>query len=121
MTNEAIILNERIRLYEAGKIGGTGRKMEIQMEAGSTKTIEEPEQIHSFLRWKEYGFSVRKGEKAVTKLEIWKHVTQKKKEETADGDETADRERMFKKETCFFTGAQVEPRKERKQHDGTKI
>lgn len=114
MTNEMIILNERIRLYEAGKISGTGRKMKIRTEDGGTKLIEEPEQIHSFSRWKEYGYAVRKGEKAVTKLEIWKCAERKKKEEKPE-EEGETVERIFKKATFFFTASQVEPLKEWKK------
>lgn len=78
MTNEMIIFNARLALMEDGKIGGTGRMMEIEDEDGEKRKIEEPEEIHTFLIWKELGFSVKKGEKAIAKFDIWKY-TQKKK------------------------------------------
>lgn len=107
MTNEMIIMNERIRLYDEGKIKGTGRTMEISMEDGTKKNIEEPEPIHTFLRWKEYGYSVKKGEKAIAQLEIWKY-TEKKKTDGEDVEEE-NAEHAFKKKAFFFCFAQVEP------------
>ena len=49
MTNEMLIWNERIRLFESGKIGGTGRMIELHAEDGTVKKMEEPEKIHSSL------------------------------------------------------------------------
>lgn len=37
MTNEMLIWNERIRLFESGKIGGTGRMIELHAEDGTVK------------------------------------------------------------------------------------
>lgn len=110
MTNETIIFNERVRLFEAGKISGTGRMIEISMEDGTVKQMEEPEEIHSYSRWREYGYNVRKGEKAVTGVEIWKYA--EKKNEEKDGDEDEGVERIFKKKAFFFTFSQVEPIRE---------
>lgn len=110
MTNEQIIFNVRVQLMEEGKIGSTGRFFEIQNEEGKTEKIPEPEEIHSFSRWKEYGYSVKKGEKAIAKIEIWKKGT--KKEETEEEENAEKKERMFKKVAFFFSPAQVEPIRE---------
>ena len=53
--HEMLIWNERIRLFESGKIGGTGRMIELHAEDGTVKKMEEPEEIHSYSRWQEYG------------------------------------------------------------------
>lgn len=111
MTNEQIILNVRFQLMEEGKIGSTGRFFEMQGENGELKKVPEPEEIHSFLRWKEYGYGVKKGEKAVAKVEIWKYADAKKK----DDEETEEKERIFKKAAFFFASSQVEPLREGKR------
>lgn len=114
MTNEQIILNVRLQLMQDGKIGSTGRYFEIADENGEMRKIPEPEEIHSYSRWHEYGYSVKKGEKAVAKIEIWKCATSKKQEE-ADGEENEEKEQMFKKVAFFFAPSQVEPLREEKR------
>ena len=105
MTNAQIIFNARVQLMEAGKIGTTGRAVEVQNEKGETVIMKEPEEIHTFLAWKEKGYSVRKGEKAVAKFTIWKYVNDKI--ETEDG-EAETRGKCFMKCAAFFSAAQVE-------------
>ena len=113
MTNEQIILNVRLQLMEEGKIGSTGRFFEMQGQDGTLKKVPEPEEIHSFSRWKECGYGVKKGEKAIAKVEIWKYAESKK---TVDGklesDEEETKERIFKKSAFFFSASQVEPLRE---------
>ena len=65
-------------------------------------TISPTEEIHTFAKWKSLGYSVKRGEKAVTKLTIWKH-TSKVNAETQE-EETA----MFMKTAAFFSTSQVE-------------
>lgn len=115
MTNEQIILNVRLQLMEEGKIGSTGRFFEMQGQDGTLKKVPEPEEIHSFSRWKECGYGVKKGEKAIAKIEIWKYAECKK---TDDGKSEADektKERIFKKSAFFFSASQVEPLREGKR------
>lgn len=71
-------------------------------ELVSNGTISESEEIHTFAKWRELGYSVKKGEKAITKLTIWKH-TSKVNAETQE-EETA----MFMKTAAFFSTKQVE-------------
>lgn len=111
MTNEQIILNVRLQLMEEGKIGSTGRFFEMQGQDGTRKKVPEPEEIHSFSRWKECGYGVKKGEKAIAKVEIWKYAESKKPE----SDEEETKERIFKKSAFFFSASQVEPLREGKR------
>ena len=104
MTNEQIILFNRIQLMKDGVIGTTGKQICIEDDEGNKEVIYEPEQIHTFMEWKRRGFSVKKGEKAITKFNIWKHVTKKSKSEDEE-----DEEKMFMKHAFFFSAEQVEP------------
>ena len=104
MTNEQIIFNERIDLMEKGTIGTTGETIVVEDAEGNKMQYNEPEQIHTFLEWKKRGYKVKRGEHAVTKLNIWKHVLKK-----SEKDDEADKEKMFMKLAFFFTASQVEP------------
>lgn len=68
-------------------------------------TISPTEEIHTFAKWKSLGYSVKKGEKCVVKLSIWKHTT---KQITLENGETAEDTRMFMKQAAFFSTSQVE-------------
>jgi hypothetical protein len=103
MTNEQIILFNRIQLMKDGVIGTTGNQICIEDEEGNKEVIYEPEQIHTFMEWKRRGFSVKKGEKAIAQFTIWKHVTKKAKAENEE-----DEEKMFMKQAFFFSAEQVE-------------
>lgn len=85
MTNAQLIMENTLILVMAGKIGAN-------------------DEIHTFAHWKDLGFSVRKGEKAVAKFPIWKMGTRKNN----DGEEE-NTGRMFLKTSAFFSTAQVEP------------
>ena len=104
MTNEQIILFNRIQLMKDGVIGTTGNQICLEDDEGNKEVIYEPEQIHTFMEWKRRGFSVKKGEKAVAQFTIWKHVTKKAKAESEE-----DEEKMFMKRASFFSYEQVEP------------
>lgn len=101
MTNESIIFQERLRLLENGVIKATGRKIEMVSKDGHKDFIDEPEEIHTYSAWKSYGWQVKKGEHAITKLQIWKHT----EKEIEDGEKT---EKMFMKTAYFFVRAQCE-------------
>lgn len=107
MTNAMIILSESIRLMEEGVLHGSGEFVEIEQEDGTKKTIEIPEEIHTFNGWKDLGYNVKKGEHSEIKFSIWKHATkivEKNGEELEVG-------KMFRKVAAFFTAEQVEPTK----------
>ena len=64
--------------------------------------ISENEEIHTYAKWRDLGCAVKRGEKAITKLTIWKHTVKVNKE-------TQEEEaRMFMKTAAFFSTKQVE-------------
>lgn len=83
MTNEQIILSNRVFLMEEGVIGGTGEKFVYKDEKGE-REIEIPEEIHTFQGWKELGRIVKKGEHSVARFPIWQK-SKKKRTQTASG------------------------------------
>ena len=108
MTNEMIIFWNAVDLMNAGLIGTTGRSITVEDAEGNERVMMEPEAIHTFAKWKELGFSVKKGEHAVARFPIWKGAEKVIKDE--EGNETDEKSlRMFRKESCFFSAAQVEP------------
>lgn len=60
--------------------------------------------IITYNAWKELGFQVQKGQKAVAQFTIWKHCNGKVDEET--GEEKPGK--MFMKKASFFTAKQVQ-------------
>lgn len=115
MNNSTIILLNSIDLMNAGIIGTTGRTVVIKDEEGNDKEIMEPEPIHTFQAWKQMGYIVKKGEKSIATIRIWKYtkkvigeakVTDLKTGETTT--EPVESENMFKKDAYFFKRSQVE-------------
>jgi len=114
MTNAMIIFWNSVDLMNAGVIGSTGRTLTVAGPDGEEYEIMEPEPIHTFACWKNLGFSVKKGEKAVARFPIWKGAEKVIKD--GDGNDTDETElKMFRKEACFFSSAQVEPTETRKK------
>lgn len=111
MTNARIIFEESQRLMEEGTLKGTGRIITVEFDDGTTATVEEPEEIHTFNGWKSRGYQVKKGEKSNIKFAIWKHTEKQKPEEEKTGNplEDAPETHIFMKLSAFFTLAQVEP------------
>lgn len=110
MTNEEIIFNTRYQLMKDGIIGTSGKKIEMETPEGEHVTIDEPEELHTFAAWKQLGFAVKKGEHAVAKIVIWKHVDAAKGKNTdsAKDEQNQSAEKMFQKQAYFFTPGQVE-------------
>ncbi len=108
ITNAQIIAYEAQRLLEAGKIKPTGRILTFETSDGETIKIPEAEPIHTFAMWKSLGYKVKKGEHAVTRLDIWKHTGRRNDDET-DPDEAERGGYCFRKTACFFSASQVEP------------
>ncbi len=103
MTNQMIIMTQQQALAEAGILEYTGREIEVTLPDESVMTFKEVEDIHTYAKWKDLGFQVKKGEKAIAQFMIWKYV-QKKKNETDEEKEA----RMFMKRASFFKRSQVE-------------
>ena len=103
MTNEMIILNARFDLMEKGILQGTGNTITVEDENGGKKQIEEPEQIHTYHGWKSLNKQVKKGEKSIATIQIWKHIIKKPKEKDEE-----EQEKMFLTKAFFFTEAQTE-------------
>ena len=110
MTNTMIILMEACRLMEEGVIGTTGRSFEIEDANGNKKTIMEPEPIHTYAVWKSLGYQVKRGEKNIASINIWKAGKGKQSAEADEGDQDGEtsRLRMFRKTAYFFKQSQCE-------------
>ena len=67
------------------------------------------EEIHTFQKWRQLGFSVKKGEKSEIKFPIWKYGGKKQKND--DGEDVVANPHCFMKESAFFKRSQVEPMK----------
>lgn len=93
MTNEAIILNESEKLLKEGKIKG--------IQYGNSII---PEQLNTYQVWKQQGRQVKKGEKAIIQIPLWKHNT---KQLEQDG-EVREVSSMFMKTASLFTIEQTE-------------
>ncbi len=107
ITNHEIITRARMELLEAGKIGTTGRTFVVELPDGETKTFPEPEEIHTYQHWKTLGYQVRKGEKAIAELMIWKYS--QRKTSTEETEETSGKSgKCFMKRSFFFSAGQVD-------------
>lgn len=104
MTNEQIIFKERVSLMNRGIIGTTGRAIQVVGEDGQKRMLAEPEEIHTYAAWRSLGYQVQRGQKAVSKISIWRHTTTKAKDESEE-----DRENMFMTVAAFFSASQVKP------------
>ena len=111
MTNQEIILNERIELVKAGLIAGDENDIiTLTKPNGEIEEIPFPENIYTFMALKNIGYKVKKGQKAICKIRIWKHTTKKESIELKDGTKTEEEiENMFKTTAAFFTIGQCEP------------
>lgn len=103
MTNEAIIFGARLKLMKDGKIGSTGRTIVVEDGEGNKTQMPEPEKIHTYTAWQKLGFQVKRGQKAIDKLQIWKHTVKK-----AEKEDEEDKENMFMVTSSFFSQSQVE-------------
>lgn len=108
MTNAMIILLESVKLMEAGVIKGSG----IKGTTPEGKEIELPEKIHTYQAWKQLGYQVKKGSKAVAQFPVWKYITGKLKEaevrDDVDVEKNENKGYCHMKVASFFTREQVE-------------
>lgn len=79
--------------------------MAAWLELVAAGIIDESEDLHTFDYWRKCGYTVKRGEKAITSLMIWKHTT---KHTTNDDGSITDDSRMFMKKAYFFSTNQVE-------------
>ena len=86
MTNEQIIFSNRLQLMNSGVIGTTGRNIVIEDSEGRKTLTKEPEEIHTYMEWKRRGYTVRHGEKCISRLPIWKSIPLKKSGEEPQED-----------------------------------
>ena len=75
------------------------------LELVAAGVIDSTEDIHTFDYWKKCGYTVKRGEKAITSFMIWKHST---KTITHDDGSTEEAGRLFMKKAYFFSTSQVE-------------
>lgn len=120
MTNAQIIEAHSFGLLERGIIRGTGNFVMATDAEGNEIRLEIPEAIHTFQRWRELGYSVRRGEKAVDTFLIWKHSARMLSEDTGNAEldkanaainAEGGKQSMFMKRSAFFAAHQVEPLK----------
>lgn len=104
MTNAQIIFEQSQLLAKQGVIKYTGREFKAVDAEGNETVLKETEPIHTYNAWKELGYQVQKGQKAVASFTIWKFRSGKENEETGEKSE----DKMFMKKASFFTAAQVE-------------
>ena len=102
MTNEQIIFSNRLQLMNSGVIGTTGRNIVIEDSEGRKTLTKEPEEIHTYMEWKRRGYTVRHGEKCISRFTIWKSIPVK------GGEGQEQKEKMIMKEAFFFKASQVE-------------
>lgn len=107
MTNEMIILNEQRRLLEEGIIKPTGRVLKMVDGDGKEILLPEAEEIHTYQKWRELGYQVQKGQKAIAKFPIWKYVEKK-----VESEDEKIKTSMFMKNSSWFSRSQVEEIKE---------
>lgn len=113
MTNEQIILSNRVFLMEEGVLEGTGEMFVFEDESGR-REIEMPEEIHTFQVWKSMGYMVKKGEHSIARFPIWqlsKKADRKKDEEDGEDDKKDENGRFYMQIAHFFAKKQVEKMK----------
>ena len=64
--------------------------------------------LHTYTKWQALGYQVKKGEKSIHRITIWKHVKRKKKVETDEESAEIISGKCIMKTACFFTLEQVE-------------
>jgi len=105
MTNKDIILSAAVQLVKEGRLKSTGRVFSYTDASGAVHLFPEPETIHTFQKWKELGYSVRRGERSDIKIRIWKYTGREKEVEDqlviVPG-------KMIMKTACFFRADQVQ-------------
>lgn len=102
-TNGEIILRQSLELMKQGVLKPTGRVFTQELPDGTKVELPEPEPIHTYNGWKELGYQVKRGQKAVASFPIWKYSSKKDEE---SGEEIGGK--CFQKKAFWFTFEQVE-------------
>ena len=98
MTNMQIITNTAIA-------AGLYTEEEVEAIFAEGRTLP----LHTFKKWQELGYQVRRGEKAALTCEIWRMKHSKEKLPMQDGNDVEiDESSFFKHKAFFFTAAQVD-------------
>lgn len=107
MTNIQLIESMKVQLARDGILSYTGIIIScINPASGESVQIPEIEPIHTFLRWRERGYKIKKGEISYIKFPIW-YFSKKKNCETDSN--IPERENCHMRNTAGFTLKQVEP------------
>lgn len=106
MTNSKIIADRAEALADAGIIRRTGAPVTVIYADGTEAKIQLPEAIHTYQKWRDLGFQVRRGEKAVDSFPVWKYRAGKEAAEDADGEK--EKGRLFMRKAAFFAASQVD-------------
>ena len=107
MTNSQIILTESIKLMEEGILEAAGMgtfTFEVEGEE-EERELMMPEPIHTFQKWQELGYKVKKGEKAIAQFPIWNYKVKIEKDENGDDRRIPT---LYLKTASFFKTSQVE-------------
>lgn len=119
MNNAAIINMHQNMLVKEGILKYTGKVIHCKNLYGEPFDIPIVETIHTYNGWKERGYQVKKGEKAVAKFPIWKYIDRKayngdndELRGSQDGEDDRNKGKCMLKTAAFFTEAQVEKIKE---------
>lgn len=110
MNNAQIIFNESLELMKEGIISGTGRTIQVTVNENGqnvTKTIEEPEEIHTFKDWKNRGYIVMKGQKAIASFMIWNFHENKTPDDEEPAPSLMKNGYYYMKKAAFFKRSQV--------------
>lgn len=110
ITNAMIIFQAQQQLFLEGKLKPTGRMLKFE-DAEGAKEVPEVEDIHTFQRWKELGYQVRKGEHAIAAFSIWKYTSKakgKSEEEAQAANDENDGGFCFMKRAFWFSASQVD-------------
>lgn len=106
MTNNDIVFQAEQELAKQGIIKYSGPVYTVTTVDGKTIEYQDTERLHTFQTWKSLGYIVRRGEKSVIALTIWKHIS--RSHEDPDGNMIIDPGKMFPKKAYFFSASQVD-------------
>ena len=109
MTNAQRIFEKEIELALENKIPTLERRITVAVN-GEERVINEPTHIYSLPQWRNRGYLVREGEKAIARINLYRPVNTRPAEDAEPGEDgSIPASRMELKPTYFFSADQVEP------------